>query len=267
MKQLKIKGINVVEHGDLKNQTIIFIHAFPLCNRMWDPQLEALKNDYRVIVYDNRSFGYSEDDSGSLTIDTHVDDLFSIIEELKITKPIICGLSMGGYIVLRALERNSGLFKAVILCDTRSLADDDGGKIKRFAQIKQIKQGGRKEYVEELLKNLISPKTLNGNAEKQKIVGFIKEITSWQKDSAIAGALLTMAARTDTTESLVNVNIPALIIVGADDKFTPESPSRLMNEKLKGSVLKIIPDAGHFANMENTEVFNKELIEFLKGIN
>jgi 3-oxoadipate enol-lactonase len=266
MKQRKINSINVAEHGDSKNQSVIFIHAFPLCNRMWDTQVEALKDNYQVIAYDNRSFGYSEDDSGSLTIDTHVDDLFSIIEELKISKPVICGLSMGGYISLRALEKNSSLFKAVILCDTRSLADDNAGKIKRFEQIKQIKQGGRKEYLEELLKNLVSPKTLNGNAEKQRIVSFIKEIMSWQKDSAIAGALLTMAARTDTTESLANINMPALIIVGADDKFTPESPSRLMNEKLKGSVLKIIPDAGHFANMENSEAFNKEVIEFLKGM-
>ena len=266
MKQHKIDGINVIEHGNPENQTIIFIHAFPLCNRMWDSQVEVLKNDYHVIVYDNRSFGYSDDDSGSLTIDTHVDDLFSITDELKIAKPVICGLSMGGYIALRAMERNSSLFKAVILCDTRSLADDNAGKIKRFEQIKQIKAGGRNEYVEELLKNLISPKTLDGDADKQKIVDFIKEIASWQKDSAIAGALLTMAARTDTTDSLVNVNMPALIIVGADDKFTPESPSRLMNEKLKGSALKIIPDAGHFANMENSEVFNSEIIKFLKGL-
>ena len=266
MKQHKINSINVIEHGDSNNQTIIFIHAFPLCNRMWDPQVEAFKNDYHILTYDNRSFGYSEDDSGSLTIDSHVDDLFSIIEELKIIKPVICGLSMGGYIALRSLERNSSVSKAVILCDTRSLADDNAGKLKRFEQIKQIKQGERNEYVEGLLKNLISPKTLNGNEDKQKIVGFIKEIASWQKDSAIAGALLTMAARTDTTDSLVNVNMPALIIVGADDKFTPESPSRLMNEKLKGSMLKIIPDAGHFANMENTEAFNSEVIKFLKGL-
>ena len=266
MKQHKINGINVIEHGDSENQTVIFIHAFPLCSRMWDSQVEALKNNYHLITYDNRSFGYSEDDSGSLTIDTHVDDLFSIIDELKIIKPVICGLSMGGYISLRALERNSSLFKAVVLCDTRSLADDNAGKIKRFEQIKQIKAGGRNEYVEELLKNLISPKTLDGDADKQKIVDFIKEIASWQKDSAIAGALLTMAARTDTTDSLVIVNMPALIIVGADDKFTPESPSRLMNEKLKGSELKIIPEAGHFANMENSDAFNSEIIKFLKRL-
>ena len=185
MKKHKINGINVVEHGDSGKQTIIFVHAFPLCNRMWDSQVEALKNDYRVIVYDNRSFGYSEDDSGSLTIDTHVDDLFSIIEELKIVKPVVCGLSMGGYIALRALERNSGIFKAVILCDTRSLADDNAGKLKRFEQIKQIKAGGRNEYVGELLKNLISPKTLNGDAEKQKIVDFIREITAVKKPGII----------------------------------------------------------------------------------
>jgi 3-oxoadipate enol-lactonase len=267
MKHHQINGINVLEHGEDNKQPVVFVHAFPLSLRMWDPQTEALKNDYRVIVYDNRSFGYSDVDTDSLTIDSHVDDLFGIIEKLNLDKPILCGLSMGGYIALRALERNQDIFKAVILSDTRSFADDNSGKIKRAEQIRQIKRGGRKVFDEEFLKNALSPKTLDGDEEKKKIVGFIKEIMNNQKSSSVTEALLTMAARTDTTDSLENINLPALIIVGEDDKLTPASPSRLMNAKIKNAKLIIIPEAGHFPNLENTAKFNEEIIKFLKALN
>lgn len=266
MNQYKINGINVTERGERKNQSIIFVHAFPLSSRMWEPQVEAMKDIYHLIVYDNRGFGESGENTDSLTIDSHVDDLFSIIDELKINKPVLCGLSMGGYISLRALEREQKRFKAVILCDTRSLADDNSGKIKRAEQIKQIKQGGRKEFDEGFLNNTLSPITLNGNNEKQKIVNFIKEIMSLQKDESVTGALLTMAARTDTTGFLENLSIPALVVVGEDDKLTPASPSRLMNAKIRNSELKIIPESGHFPNLENTKTYNEIIINFINNL-
>jgi pimeloyl-ACP methyl ester carboxylesterase len=95
MKELKIKDINVKIFGEDNPQAIIFVHAFPFCNRMWDPQAEALEKEFKVITYDLRSFGYSSPDY-NLTIDSHVDDLFSVMENLNLEKPVICGLSMGG---------------------------------------------------------------------------------------------------------------------------------------------------------------------------
>lgn len=267
MKQHKINGLYVVEHGNTENQSVIFVHAFPLNHKMWDLQAEALKENFHVIVYDNRSFGESNENTDSLTIDSHVDDLFSIIDELRLNKPVLCGLSMGGYISLRAIEREQKKFKAVILCDTRSVTDDNSGRIKRAEQIKQIKRGERNVYDEEFLKNTLSPKTLTGNEEKQKTVNFLRDIMKLQKDSAVTGALLTMAARTDTTEYLENVTLPALVIVGEDDKLTPTSPSRMMNAKIRNSSLKIIPEAGHFPNLENTKIFNEIIINFLNSLN
>lgn len=263
MKQHLINGLNVIEHGEGNKQSIVFVHAFPMNLKMWNQQAEALKNEYRVIVYDNRSFGYSDVDTDSLTIDSHVDDLFNIISTLGLNKPVLCGLSMGGYIALRALEKNQDTFKGAILCDTRSYADDNSGKVKRGEQIKQIKRGDRKIFDEEFIKNTVSPKTLEG---KKQIVDLIAKIISEQKDNAVTGALLTMAARTDTTESLENIKIPALVIVGEDDKLTPASPARLMNAKIRTSSMSIIPEAGHFCNIENSEKFNSEILKFLKSL-
>jgi 3-oxoadipate enol-lactonase len=77
---------------------------------------------------------------------------------------------------------------------------------------------------------------------------------------------LALAARTDTTESLSKINIPTLIMVGAKDKVTPPENSQSMHQKIKGSVLTVIPEAAHMSNLENPGVFNEQLLQFLSRI-
>ena len=110
-KEHTINGLYVLEYGENNSQPLIFIHAFPLCDRMWDTQVKDFEKDYRVIVYDLRGFGYSEIGDAQFSIDSHVDDLVSIMDTLKLQYPVICGLSMGGYIALRALEIYPDKFK------------------------------------------------------------------------------------------------------------------------------------------------------------
>ena len=264
MTKHNIRGLNVVEYGENNSQAVIFIHAFPLCNRMWDKQAEVLQNDYRVITYDLRSFGYSELGDGHFTIDTHVSDLISIIDSLKIEKPVICGLSMGGYIALRALELYQSKFKGAILSDTKSEADNNPARIKRAEQIQQIKSGGRDQFTENFIKGALSEANFN---EKPELVEFLKKMVGWQKNEAITGALLSLAARTDTTEFLEKLDLPVLIIVGKDDRLTPPEFSKIIYGKTKNSDLKIISNSGHFPNMENPEEFNNAVAEFLKELN
>lgn len=261
MKEHKIDGLFVLEYGEENTQgTIVFIHAFPLCDRMWDNQVKEFEKDYRVIVYDLRGFGYSETGDLQLSIDSHVDDLINIIDTLKADTPVICGLSMGGYIALRALEIHPGKFKAAVLSDTKSEADTNEAKIKRFSQMKQIKSGERKSFDEGFIKNALSEKSYTQNTE---LVEFLRKMFGWQKDAAVTGTLLTLAARTDTTESLQNIDIPVLIINGEEDKIINISSADLMNRKIRNSELVIIKNSGHFPNMENPEEFNSALRKFM----
>jgi 3-oxoadipate enol-lactonase len=264
MKELKIKGINVKVFGEENQKSIIFIHAFPFCNRMWDPQTEALEKEFKVITYDLRSFGYSNLDY-NLTIDSHVDDLFAVIESLNLDKPVICGLSMGGYITLRALERGQNKFKAAVLCDTRSEADANEGKIKRAEQIAQIKAGGIQDFITAFINGVLSEKTRKGNESKKNIEGFLREVINWQTPEGICTALMTLSARSDTTPFLDKISLPVLIMAGEDDKLTPPELSKSMHAKVKNSQLHIIPEAGHMSNIENSEEFNNKLIQFLKN--
>ncbi len=258
-----IRGLNVIEFGDENKQAIIFVHAFPLCSRMWDKQAEELQKEYRVIVYDLRSFGYSEAGDGLFTIDSHVSDLISIIDSLKLEKPVVCGLSMGGYITLRALELYQSKFKGAVLADTKAEPDNNPTKLARAEQMKLIKNGQREQFTENFIKAVLYDVNYN---EKPELVEFLKKMIGWQKNEAINGALLTLAARTDTTEALEKFDIKLLFMAGKEDKLTPPEFSKIMYSKTKNSEIKIIPNAGHLPNMENPNDFNKAIMDFMKSI-
>jgi pimeloyl-ACP methyl ester carboxylesterase len=78
--------------------------------------------------------------------------------------------------------------------------------------------------------------------------------------------LLAQAARTDMKHVLTKIKVPTLIMIGENDNFTPYASSETMNDEIINSKLKIISKAGHVSNLENTDEFNHNLLEFMKKI-
>jgi len=217
----------------------------------------------RVITYDIRGHGQSEVGDGQYSIELFVDDLIALLDHLKITKTILCGFSMGGYIALRAVERNPDRFNALVLCDTMSAADSNEAKIKRASSVKLIKKEGVEHYAEGFLKAVFAPKTFD---EKPEIINGAKNIILSNSPLGICGALLAMAGRTDTMEALTKISVPVLILVGEQDSVTPPSAAKVMHDRIQNSKLHLIKDAGHMSNLENASAFNEFVAEFLGGI-
>ena len=94
----------------------------------------------------------------------------------------------------------------------------------------------------------------------------IRSIIESTSPVAASGTLIALAARTDTTPALFNMNLPVLILVGQHDVLTPPSASHAMKEKLPDAGLHIIPEAAHLSNLENPGEFNGHLLNFLKKI-
>lgn len=151
----KHNGLHIVEHEN-NGPPLIFVHAFPLCHRMWDKQVEYFKNRYRVILFDTRGLGYSTElDSWQYMMENLSDDLISVMDFLKIDKANICGLSMGGYITLRALTRNPERFISVVLADTRAERDDDKGLLGRANMFNEVREKGIDNLIKEFPKKLL----------------------------------------------------------------------------------------------------------------
>jgi 3-oxoadipate enol-lactonase len=264
MKAL-INGSNIHYEvaGNEGNLPILFLHGFPFSHEMWRGQIELVSKRYRAIAYDIKGHGLSDVGDGQYTIEGHVDDLFAFMDHLRLDRAVIVGLSMGGYITLRALERNQDRFLAAVLCDTKSEADTSEGKLRRFAGMVEVKRTGSEQFADTFLKTVFAPESFS---EKPEAVNLIRRIISRTPPLSIAGTLLALAARTDTSGALPQIRIPVLILVGALDQVTPPGLSQAMHERIRGSELHIVPGAAHMSNLENPDSFNRSLLSFLEHV-
>jgi len=121
---IKLNGLTI-SYDDLGKGAvpIIFIHGFPFDKSSWQPQMEFFKKTNRVIAYDIRGFGKSSSGNEKESIRLFADDLIKFMDGLEITKAIVCGFSMGGYILLNAVCHYPKRFDAIILSDTQCIAD------------------------------------------------------------------------------------------------------------------------------------------------
>lgn len=250
-------------YGPSGKLPVVFIHGFPFSQAMWQPQIEALQSTYHLITYDNRGHGQTPAGDGQYLLELFVDDLIGLLDELKIPKAVLCGLSMGGYIALRTVERNPERVHALVLADTRSEADSNEAKVKRAAGVRTIKEKGVPAFAEGFLKSAFAPKTFE---TQPYTVDLIRKIILSNPPLGVSGTLIALATRTDTTAALSGIKVPTLILVGDQDPITPPAASEAMHKAIAGSELHVIPQAAHMSNLENPQAFNQHLGTFLKKL-
>ena len=253
--------VSYSDHGPDDALVIIFIHGFPLNKSMWDMQVEALKDNYRVIAYDIRGHGNSDPGIDDFFIELFVNDLLRFTEKLGIEKSILCGLSLGGYIALNAILKYPDRFDGLILNDTQCIADTPEIKENRCTAIIRIKEKGVEQYADEIIKNLFAAESF---IKKGNVITEVKEMIINTPKQTLCNTLHALAERKETCSRLQEINIPVLIMVGKEDKITPIAAAQQMHEKILNSKLEIIPQAGHLSNLENPAAFNTHLVNFLK---
>ncbi len=252
-----------IEKGPANGLPVVLIHGFPFSHEMWKPQVEALSAKYRVIAYDVRGHGKTGAGDGQYTLEFFVADLLDLLDRLRILEAVLVGLSMGGYIALRAAERNPDRVKALVLCDTRSEADSNEAKIKRSVGIRRVKLEGTVPFAEDFVKGIFAADTFKSNPVA---VESIKKIIGSNPPEGVCGALLALATRTDTTNALPNIRVPTLVMTGEEDAITPPAVGKAMADKIPGAEFHVVPKAAHMSNQENPDVFNQHLQNFLAKI-
>jgi len=256
--------ISYTDEGPDDAPVIILIHGFPFNKSTWNKQVDTLIENWRVIAYDIRGFGSSGAGTADFSIELFVDDLIDLMDTLKIETAMLCGLSMGGYIALNALESFPKRFNALILCDTNCVADTPEVADKRMKTIESIQEKGLEQYANDSVKNLFAPESFVTNKEKIEVV---KEMIMETSVQSISKTLFALSRRKETCTNLNRISIPVLIVVGKEDRITPPDAARMMQKSIKGSILKIIEHAGHLSNIENSYEFNIQLEKFVSSVN
>ena len=246
-------------------QPLVFISGLGYPLWQWHKMVPFLAEHFQVITFDNRGVGQSDKPAGPYTAQLLAADTAGLLDALGIEKAIIAGHSMGGFIAqAMALDFPQKVAK-LILCSTnfggphhvpvtpeamKVLTDVTSDALTRF-------------------KNGLAVSTAPDWSEKNPEM--IEEWVKWrianpidpapyQAQLAIGLGLLTEAAAFEV--KLPRLNVPTLILFGAHDKVVPPDNASLLAEKISGSKVVILPNAGHFFPIEVAEAASRTITDF-----
>jgi len=254
--------MTIYQDGNKNSRPIIFIHGFPYDHFLWEDLISILKNNYFCITFDLQGLGQTPAGDGQYTIESFVDDIENLMVEMNLNKPVLCGISMGGYISFRAVERMHGKFGAVIFCDTKPQADDNAAKIKRAEGIKKINTIGVQKFVEDFVPTCFAEESIKKLGNKYLT---ILERSKTFSPVGVKGCLLAMAGRTDTTPYLEEIKIPSLFVCGEKDNFTPPEQMKKYADKVSNSKFVVVSKVGHMSPVENPEFVAEAIHKFLSS--
>ena len=241
---------------------VAFIHGFPHNRTLWAPQLSALVDRARCIAPDLRGFGESST-HGPFSIDQFADDVAVLLRSLGIDRTVVAGLSMGGYVAFALWRRHRDLVRALVLADTKAGADSDEARAKRLALIDVARAKGSAAVADAQITGMIGKSTREKHPD---LIDDVHRMLGSAPIDGIVGALQAMMGRIDSTPTLTTIDVPTLVIVGAEDVLTPVSESEILHDAIRGSRLEVIARAGHVSNLERPSAFNHVLSEFLAAL-
>lgn len=243
---------------------VVLIHGFPLQRRMWQPQLEGLSAaGYRVIAPDLPGFGASAPLPGGATMRGYAEALIDLMDSLSVGRAVIGGMSMGGYVLLELLENHPQRASAALFLLTKASADDAAGKARRTELARAAEEGRLSVVADNFAGLLFAPGTPE---EKPQLVNQVRDWMQGASPVGVRDGLLAMRDRNDFSGALARFTLPALVIGAALDLAIPADHSRALVAGLPNARLEMVPGAGHMANLEESDQFNRLLLEFLRDL-
>ncbi len=266
MKSIQLGAINLAYEDQGTGPVVVLLHGYPLDSRMWQPQIDALSKTCRVIAPDLRGFGQStqapEDAASGVSMSRYAADVAELLRAIDVTEQVIlCGFSMGGYILWQFIRQFPERVKAFVPCDTRAIADTAEARQGRLKTADEVMKSGVEPIITAMLPKLLSERTRNARPE---IVEKVTAIMRSCSPATIAASLRGMAVRSDVTTELASFTQPALVLSGAEDAISSPEEMRGIADKLPNAKFIEIPRAGHMTTLENPEAVSAALLDFIK---
>jgi pimeloyl-ACP methyl ester carboxylesterase/acyl-CoA thioesterase FadM len=252
--------LSVEVRGD--GQPVIFVHGFPFDRTMWRHQLAALTR-WKRIALDLRGAGASTVPTDGYSMARYADDVVAVLDALAVPRAVVCGLSMGGYVVFDLLRRHADRVRAVVLADTRPEADSEEGKRGRDDMIALAEREGPDAVAERMLPRVLAPVTFE---EQPELVGEVRSMMRRWTVPGLVGALRALRDRPDSTDTLRLIQAPTLVLVGEEDQITPPAGAGRMAGAIPGARVVRIPAAGHLPPLEQPLATGRALSEFLESL-
>ena len=255
-------------YEDLGNgqDTIVFGHSLLFNLRMFDDQIDLLRNHYRCVSFDFRGQGNSEVTTNGYDLDTLTEDVAELIEKLNCGPCHFVGFSMGGMVAMRLAYKYHETIKSLILIDTSSEQEPSTNNTRNKLMAWVARNFGLKLIASKVISMFFAEPFLTDperNVKKKKWKNHFLANDRIGVSRAVKGVLW----REGITKHLTKISVPTLIMVGENDTLTTLDKAEIIQKGIKDSELKIIPRAGHMSTVEEPEFVNEMISEFLKKIN
>jgi len=243
-------GIHYEVHGS--GPVLLLTHGYSSTSAMWQGQIAALSEHHKLVLWDMRGHGQSDypDDPAAYSEALTVADMTALLDEVGTERAIVGGLSLGGYMSLAFYRAHPQRVRALLIIDTGpGFKKDDA----RDAWNRRAHDTGER-FEREGLSVLKSASPERSSVSHRDASGLAR---------AAKGMLTQRDAR--VIETLPDINVPSLIVVGADD--TPFlAASDYMAAKIPNAKKVVIPAAGHAVNIDQPQAFIDAVVPFLDGL-
>ncbi|MEU3731423.1 alpha/beta fold hydrolase [Streptomyces sp. NPDC033538] len=253
--------IDYDDSGPSSGLPVLLIHGHPFNRTLWAPQVAALvEAGHRVVTPDLRGYGRSGVTPGKVLLADFADDLALLLDHLGIERAVVGGVSMGGQITMEFQLRHPERVRALVLSDTSAPAETQEGKEFRNRLADRLLAEGMDGYAHEVIDKMLAAYNVTAMPD---VAARVLEMMCATDPRGAAAALRGRAERPDYREVLAAVRVPVLVVVGADDVYTPVAEAESLHRLVPHSTLAVVEKAGHLPGAEQPERFNAVLLEFL----
>lgn len=236
--------------------TLVFANSLGTTMQMWDLQVAALGQTFRVVRYDMRGQGRSDVPFEPPTMERLGQDFLALLDHYAIRRAHVCGLSLGGMVAIWTAAAHPERIDRAIFANTGARI----GSVESWtARIEAVRMGGMLAVREAVLRRFFSE---TFRARHPSTTQEIKEILT--STSPIGYISLCTALRdADLHPLLSHIRARALIISSELDQATPPALSIELHSGIRGSELVVLPETAHLSNVEQSDLFSAHLLEFL----
>lgn len=253
-QSVKANGINFAVRfdGNAKGPVVMMAHAMGTNMKLWDQQIDALADRYRIVRYDWRGHGSTDAPKGPYSLKQFVEDAVAVMDALSLPRVHWVGISTGGMIGQGVGIHHGDRLQSLTLCNTVSQANESYREWVAERQAVVVKSGMNPVW--DMTRHLwFTDEFVNAESDAYRAVR--DEFVKTKVDGYLGGtsAVAELAFRSD----LHRITTPTRIIAAGDDPVTPAIPqSTDIHQRIKGSTLEVIKGQRHFSNVEVPHTFN-----------
>jgi 3-oxoadipate enol-lactonase len=223
---------------------------------MWDPQLPALGERFRVLRYDLRGHGASPVPTGPYEIGDLGADLVALLDRLDVPSAHLCGVSIGGMLSLWTAAHHPERVERMVVCCTSAYIDPTGSYRDRAAA---VRADGMEPLLDAALERWFTPRFRTAHPDVAQHMRAVLASTPVEGYAGCCEALAAMDLRGD----LPAVEAPTLVIAAADDPATPPEHGALIADGVRAARLEVVASARHLASIEQSGAVSELILRHL----